>query len=86
MRNLVGNTLVFLVSLAVVIGVLEVAVRIYSGAFFPKMMELDEQLGWIDRPELSEPLLSVLALRALARDELEAGAARLLALERELPS
>jgi lysophospholipase L1-like esterase len=46
MRNLLGNSLLILLSLAVVVGLLEVGIRVYSSAFFPKMMELDPALGW----------------------------------------
>lgn len=46
MRNLLANSLLILMSLAVVAGLLEIGIRVYSSAFFPKMMELDPNLGW----------------------------------------
>jgi len=40
------NVLVVIVSLSCVAVTLEVATRVYSRFFFPRMMEMDDQLGW----------------------------------------
>lgn len=46
MRKFIINTLLVILSITVLLVVMEAGIRLYSTLFFPKMMVLDDNLGW----------------------------------------
>jgi len=67
MRNLVANTLLFVLSLVILTVLLELTVRAYSALFFPKMMVLDQELGWRHARNMEKIFVNELSEAVLVR-------------------
>jgi lysophospholipase L1-like esterase len=59
------SLVVVLLSIAFCLAVLEGAVRVYSAVFFPRMMLLDETLGWKHAANVSKPFVNEFGENAL---------------------
>src|SRR5262245_28459975 len=63
MRNFGKHAALFVCSLVVCLLVLEGAIRVYSAFWFPRMMQLDDQLGWKHTPNVSKEFKNELGER-----------------------